>query len=115
MLKKLSGLSRSIYIVLAIIAGFVAMGGVNVALILVALGLLAGLAMPDERMVPATVTALALPMIGDALGHIPTVGEHLVSVAGNLQLGVAGALGSALSIRLYHLVMEGVTKMGGDK
>ena len=32
MLNKISGLARSLYIVLAIAAGFVAMGGLNVAL-----------------------------------------------------------------------------------
>ena len=109
MLKKISGLSRSIYIVLAIVAGFVALGGLNVALTLVVLGLIAGITMPRDRMVLAAAAVIALPMVGTALANIPTVGEKLSAVAGNLAVGIAGALATALAIFLYELVMEGVT------
>ena len=61
MLNKISGLARAIYIVLAIIAGFVAMDGLNLALILVVLGLIAGLSMPRDRMVLALVAVGNLP------------------------------------------------------
>ena len=46
MLTKISGLARALYIILAIVAGFVALGMMNVPLVLVVLGLVAGLAMP---------------------------------------------------------------------
>ncbi len=71
MLNKISGLARTLYIVLAIVAGFVALGGMNVALALVVLGLIAGLSMPEERHVLAAVTVIALPIIGAALGQYP--------------------------------------------
>ena len=93
MLNKISGLARALYIVLAIVAGFVAMGGMNVALVLVVLGLIAGISMPQDRLVLAVATVIALPMIGAALGDIPTIGAQLGAVAANLQLGVAGAAG----------------------
>ena len=109
MLNKISGLARSLYIVLAIAAGFVAMGGLNVALLLVVLGLIAGISMPRDRMVLAAAAVIALPFVGTALGNIPTVGEQLGAVAGNLRLGIAGALASAFAIFLYELTMEGVT------
>jgi hypothetical protein len=115
MLNKISGLSRSIYIVLAIVAGFVALGGLNVALTLVVLGLVAGITMPRERMVLAAATVIALPMVGTALANIPTVGAQLSAVMGNLQLGVAGALASAFAIFLYELTMEGVTGLTAAK
>ena len=96
MLKKISGLARALYIMLAVVTGFVALGMMNVALVL------------------AATTVIALPAIGAALGHIPTIGAQLTVMAGNLQLGVAGALASAIAIYLYHLVMEGVMGiMGG--
>jgi hypothetical protein len=113
MLKKISGLARAANILLAIVAGFVAMGGMNVALILVVLGIVAGLSMEKENYVPAAATAIALPIIGGALGTIPTIGAQLTAICANLQLGVAGALGSALAIILYKLVMAGVTGMAG--
>ena len=109
MVNKFSGLARSLYIVLAIVAGFVALGGLNVALALVVLGIIAGISMPRDRMVLAAASVIALPIVGTALGHIPAIGEQLGAVAGNLQVGIAGALASAFAIFLYELVMAGVT------
>jgi hypothetical protein len=113
MLKKICGLARALYILLAIVAGFVAIGSMDTALVLVVLGLVAGVAMPRENMVPAAATAIVLPIIGAALAHIPTIGAQLTAVAADLQLGVAGALASALAIVLYHFVMDGVTGLAG--
>ena len=116
MLNKIGGLARALYILLAIVAGFVALGTMNVALVLVVLGLIAGISMPRERMVLAGVAMLALPIVGGALGTIPAVGTQLAAVCANLQVGVAGAFAMALAILLYELVMEGVMGMvgGGD-
>ena len=113
MLNKIGGLARAIYIVLAIVAGFVAMGGLNVALTLVVLGLISGLSMPRERMVLAMVAVVALPLIGAALSALPAVGSQLNVVMGNLQIGVAGAAASAVAMMLYELVMEGVMGLMG--
>lgn len=108
MLNKVSGLARALYIVLAVVAGFVALGTMDVALVLVVLGLIAGISMPRERMVLAAATIIALPIVGTALGHIPSIGAKLGAVTANLQLGMAGAFASAVAIALYELVMEGV-------
>jgi hypothetical protein len=81
----------------------------DVALVLVVLGLIAGIAMPRERMVLAAATIIALPILGAALAHIPSIGTQLGAVMTNLQLGMAGAFATALMIALYELVMEGVT------
>jgi hypothetical protein len=114
MLKKIGGLARALYIVLAIVAGFVALGMMNVPLVLVVLGLIAGLAVPRDRMVLLAALVIALPMVGAALGHIPSIGAQLTAVTGNLQLAAAGSLATALAIFLYELVMEGVTGLSGS-
>ena len=90
MLNKMSGLARTLYIVLAVVAGFVALGKMDVALVLVVLGLIAGISLPAERMVLAGVAILALPIIGAALSHIPTIGAQLNAVTANLQMGMCG-------------------------
>jgi hypothetical protein len=113
MLKKIGGLARALYILLAIVAGFVALGMMNVPLVIVVLGLIAGLAMPRERMILVAAIVIVLPTVGAALGTIPTIGAQLTAVAGNLQLGAAAALATAIAIMLYELVMEGVTGMTG--
>ena len=114
MLNKVSGLARALYILLAIIAGFVALGAMDVALVLVVLGLIAGISMPKERMVIAVATIIALPIIGAALGHIPAIGAKLSAVTANLQLGMAGSFAAALVIVLYGLVIDGVTGLTGS-
>ncbi len=113
MLMKIGGLARALAIVLAIVAGFVALNMMNVPLVLIVLGLVAGLAMPEDRLVLTTVTLLALPIIGAALGNIPNVGAQLGAVCGNLQLAIAGGLATTIAIRLYHMVMDGVMGMTG--
>jgi hypothetical protein len=113
MLNKLSGLARSLYILLAIIAGFVAMGGMNIALWLVVLGLISGISMPRDRLVLAMAAIIALPLIGTALSVIPAIGQQLSSIMANLQVGVAGAAATAMAILLYELTMEGVTGLMG--
>jgi len=113
MLMKIGGLARALYVILAIIAAFVALGMMNVPLVLVVLGLIAGLAMQQDKMVLAAVTVVALPMVGAALGNIPAIGAQLMAVCGNLQLGVAGAFATALAIFLYQTIMGSLAGMTG--
>ena len=115
MLNKISGLARALYIMLAVVTAFVALGMMNVALVLIVLGLIAGITMPRERMVLAAATVIALPIVGTALTTIPTIGAQLNAMALNLQIGLAGALASAIAIQLYHLAMDGIMGiMGGS-
>jgi hypothetical protein len=113
MLMKIGGLARALAIILAIVAGFVALTMMNVPLVLVVLGLVAGLAMTEDRILVSTVTLIALPIIGAALTQIPTIGTQLGAVALNLQMAIAGALATAIAIRLYHLTMDGVMGLTG--
>ena len=113
MVNMLSGLARTLYILLAIVAGFVVLGTMDVALVLVILGLIAGITLPRDRYVIAGVTVIALPILGTALGHIPAIGGQLAAIAGNLQLAMAGALVTAMVIRLYELAIEGIPGLNG--
>lgn len=113
MLMKIGALARALYVVLAIVAAFVPLAMMNVPLILVVLGLIAGLAMMQDKMVLAAAIAIVLPIIGAALGTIPAIGAQLTAVCANLQLGVAGALATAIAILLYHLVMDGLMGLTG--
>jgi len=114
MLKKIGGFARALAIVLAVVAGFVALTMMNVPLLLVALGLIAGLAMPEDRLILTTVTLVALPAIGAALATLPAVGAQLAAVCGNLQLAMGGALATSLAMRLYELTMDGVMGLAGN-
>jgi hypothetical protein len=113
MLMKIGGLARALYIILAIVAGFVALGKMDVALALVVLGLIAGISLPDDRMVLAAVAIIALPIVGTALTHIPAIGAQLNAVAVNLQMAMAGVVATAMAIRLFHLAMDGLMGLAG--
>ncbi len=113
MLMKIGGLARAVAILLSIVAAFVALGGMDVTLVLVVLGLVAGLALTDERMVVNVALVIALPIVGAALTHIPAIGPQLNAVALNLQMAMAGAVATAVAIRMYHLTMAGVMGLTG--
>ena len=113
MLMKIGGLARALAILLAIIAGFVALNMMDVPLVLVVLGLIAGRAMMDDRLLLSVAVIIALPIIGAALTHIPAIGAQLNAVAQNLQMAMAGAVATAIAIRLYHLVVDGVMGLAG--
>ena len=113
MLTKIGGLARALAILLAIVAGFMALNMMNVPLVLVVLGLVAGLAMAEDRLLLSTVTLIALPIVGAALTHIPMVGAQLNAVALNVQMALAGGLATVIAIRLYHMTMDGVMGLAG--
>ncbi|MGN6059176.1 MAG: hypothetical protein ACTHOI_11415 [Sphingomicrobium sp.] len=113
MLNKIGGLARALAILLAIVAGFVALSMMDVPLVLVVLGLVAGLALTDERMVVNVALVIALPIVGAALNHIPAIGAQLNAVALNLQMAMAGAVATAVAIRMYNLTMAGVMGLAG--
>ena len=114
MLKKIGGLARALAIVLAVVAGFVALTMMNVPLVLVVLGLVAGLALPEERQIAAMLIVVVLPMVGTAVGQIPAIGAQLTAVCANLQMATAGAVATALAIRFFHLLMDGVMGVTGN-
>jgi|SRR5690348_2126683 hypothetical protein len=113
MTMKIGGLARALAILLAIVAGFVALNMIDVPLVLLVLGLVAGLALTDERMVVNVALVIALPLVGAALAHIPTIGAQLNAVALNLQMAMAGAVATAVAIRMYHLTVGGLMGITG--
>ena len=114
MLMKIGGLARAVAIILAIVAAFMTLNMMNVPLVLVVLGLVAGLALTDDRLVLNVALVIALPIVGAALAHISTIGAQLNAIALNLQVAMAGGIATAVAIRMYHLVMGSVMGLAGS-
>ncbi|MGH8678789.1 MAG: hypothetical protein ACREUQ_10610 [Burkholderiales bacterium] len=113
MIGKISGLSRALAVVLALVAAFVQLGALDVALVLVVLGLIAGIGYDAEATTRVILTTLVLPMVAIALGHIPEIGAQLSAFAGNLALATAGAAAMAILLRIFGLIradLTGLTK-----
>ena len=108
MVGKVANLALALGILLAIIAGFIVIPGLNVALVLVVLGLIGGLAFAADEVVRLYVAVLVLPAIGLALANVPAIGGQLDAAATNVALCAAGAAATVLAIRLYNLVKDGL-------
>jgi hypothetical protein len=80
MLAKISGLAGALSIILAILAALIAIPNLDVSLVLVVLGLIAGVGIAAERIVGFLVAVLAYPALGAALGLLPMVGEKLNAI-----------------------------------
>lgn len=104
MLNKVSSLARALGVLLAIVAGFVTLGPLNTALVILVLGLISGLCYTAEDIVKLAVLVLALPVLGTALGNVPEVGAMLGAAAGNVALLIAGALTTVVVVRVYNVV-----------
>ena len=104
MLKKVAGLARALAVILAVVAGFVAIPNLDVALALVVLGLVAGLGYCEDTATRLILSVLVLPVVGMALGNIPNIGEQLGAIAGNIGLAAAGAAATLLAVRIFNLV-----------
>jgi len=103
MLEKIGGLARLLATLLAIVAGFVALpANINVALVLVVLGLIAGLRYKPEEAMSLFLVVLVLPLAGLALGMIPQIGDKLTAVFNNIALAAASVSATVIAMRIYN-------------
>jgi len=103
MLEKIGGLARLLATLLAIVAGFVALpANINVALVLVVLGLIAGLRYKPEEAMSLFLVVLVLPLAGLALATIPEIGDKLNAVFNNIALAAAAVAATVIAMRLYN-------------
>jgi len=107
-MEKITGLAGAIAIALAIIVGIVAMPDLNSALIILILGIIAGITAPQDSAIRVFLAVLVLPIIGSALSIIPAVGEPLGAISNNLAVAAAGLAASLVARRLYELVMGSI-------
>ena len=103
MLEKIGGLARLLATLLAIVAGFVALpANINVPLVLVVLGLIAGLRYKPEEAMSLFLVVLVLPLAGLALATIPEIGDKLNAVFNNIALAAASVAATVIAMRLYN-------------
>jgi|DeeseametaMP2100_FD_k123_121833_1 hypothetical protein len=111
-MNKIIALARAAAIILSIVTAFVAIASLDVALVLVSLGLIAGLGYGEDDMTRLVLTVLVLPFSGAALSTIPSVGAQFEIVATNLAVVAAGAAATVLAIRCFNLVKDDLTGLG---
>jgi hypothetical protein len=109
MVDKIAGLARLVATLLAIVAAFVPITQINVALVLVILGLIAGLKYRPEGTIALLLVVIALPLVGAALANIPEIGARLNAVALNIELAAAAVAATVIAMRLYNNSREDVS------
>lgn len=116
MVDKIAGLARLLATLLAIVAGFVpaALANLNVALVLVVLGLIAGLKYTPDKLLGLFFVVITLPIAGSALANIPAIGAQLNAVAVNIDLAAAAVAAMVIAIRLFDNSKEDVAGLAGS-
>jgi hypothetical protein len=112
MIKKIAGIARILAELLAIVAAFVAIPNIDVALILVVLGLIAGLEYDEQdSVVRLFLVVLVLGPVSGALGTIPEIGDELGTVAFNIALAAAGASATVIAVRLFKNAKDDLSRL----
>ena len=112
-MEKVSGLASALAIVLAVIAGFVAIPGVDMNLVILVLGIVGGIAAAQDGAIRIYLAVLVLPAVGAALGGLPALGEYLAAIFGYLGVAAAGMAASLIVRRLIEMVMGAVGGLTG--
>lgn len=103
-MNKVYAVTRGLGLLLAIAAAFVAIPNLNVAAVLVVLGIITGLGVAEENTQRLMIATLVLPVVAIALGNIPQLGEQLSAIAANLGTNVAGSAATAITMRIIGLL-----------
>ena len=113
MLTKVTGLAGALATLLAIVTAFMPMEGLNVALVLLVLGMIAGISTADDMVMRIGVAALALPVAGAAMAALPMLGTQLGAMLGGFAIVAAGAFGVAVTIRMVTRGIGAVKGLAG--
>lgn len=107
-MEKVTGIAGALGAVLAVVAGFVAIPGLDIGLVLLVLGIIAGISAAQDGAIRMFLAVLVLPVIGTALGSVPAVGEQLGAVMSNLAIAAAGISATLVARRVYDMVMDAI-------
>lgn len=113
-MERFGGLAAALGILLAIVAGVINIPGLDVALVIVLLGIVGGVTAPQDNAVRMFLAVLVFPAVGAVLSGIPVVGGYLAAIFGHLTVLAAGVATSLIARRLYETVMGGVKGLSGS-
>ena len=102
-MNKIAALAGLVGILLAIVAAFVAIPGMNLAAVLVILGIVAGIGYAEDRVQGLMLAVLVYPVASMALHNVPAVGEQFGAIAGNVGMLAAGVASSVLAARIFKI------------
>ena len=108
-MQKIGGIASTLAILLAIVGGVVNIPGLDVALVILVLAIIAGIWADQDNAVRMFLAVLVLPVVAAALASIPAVGGYLSAIFGNVAIAAAGVSASLIARRIYEMVMGTIT------
>ena len=111
MVGKLTGLAGTLALVLALVAGFVALP-VDVKMVLLVLGIIAGIGSASDTFIQRGVAVLVLPAIGAAAAMIPAIGTQLSAVLGNVAAVITAGLLTTVAVGLFNALKDQLSSLG---
>lgn len=112
-MNKLSAAAGLVGLLIAVLGAFMAIPGIDAGVAMVVLGIIAGLAYPEDRHVGLFLAVLLYPVAAAAVGGIPAVGGYLGTILGNIGMVAAGAAATALTMRVIGIVKANLAELGG--
>lgn len=112
-MEKISGIANLLAIALAIIAGIIAIPGLDAGLAILILAVIGGLAADQDSAIRVYLAVLVLPAVAAAVAGIPAVGEYLAAIFSNVGIAAAGVAATLITRRLIDMVKDGVGGLSG--
>jgi hypothetical protein len=113
MLNKVTGLAGALAVLLAIVAGFVEIPGLNASLAILALGMIGGITLSDDGMPKVGMATIALPVSAAAMASLPTLGTQLGGMLGGFAIAAAGSFAVGLTIRAVKRAIDSFKGLAG--
>ena len=113
MIDKIAVVARLLNILLAVVAGIVAIPGFDVVTALIILGLIAGLGIKDETFLPLLVATVALPVMAGVLGQLPAIGLQLSDIFANFGIAVAASMAMAFALGTFQYAKRDLGGLSG--
>ena len=116
-MDKLTGLASLLAVILAIVAGVMPNLGFDAGMIILILGIIAGISADQDNAVRMYVAVLVLPVVAAGLGGLEAVGGYLAGIFGNLAVAATGISATLIARKVYEMAMGNVQSLtggGGD-
>jgi hypothetical protein len=116
-MDKLTGLASLLAVILAIVAGVMPNLGFDAGMIILILGIIAGISADQDNAIRMYIAVLVLPVVAAGLGGLEAVGVYLSGIFGNLAVAATGISATLIARKVYEMAMGNVQTLtggGGD-
>jgi len=115
-MDKLTGLASLLAVVLAIVAGVMPELGFDTGMVILILGIIAGISADQDNAVRMYLAVLVLPAVAAGVSGLQAVGGPLAGIFGNLAVAATGISATLIARKVYEMAMGNIQSLtgGGD-